>query len=227
MRTGSKLSLAACAALLLSAASAPAATVTVRCAGRGARNRDSSGTVLCASSSKGRTIAGVLRNDAGKPVAGRVTVTVSPWEPATSGIGFTVRAGEPYVVTAKADGSFSIKSNPPTKESIRFEVVADAALGVSGGAFAQADVSRQLKVTLAKLGGGRVRLTVKGTTVRMKAYILDASGYRVPGVGPKKVDGRGQATFDLGDRHGSFTYYVDAGDIGDLFWYQGRVPFKL
>lgn len=216
------------AALALLGASAQAAAVTLRCAGRGARNRDSAGTVLCAGSpSKGRTIAGVVRNDAGQPVAAKLTVTYSDWIPNTGG-GYLVRARETREVTAAGDGSFSIRSKTTTRESIRVDVVADAALGVAGGAFAQAEVSRRLNVTLTKLGSGVVRLTVKGTRVRpIKAWILGETGYQLPGVRPKNIDGRGQATFNLGSMRGRFSYYVDAGIYDDLFWYLGRPAFRL
>jgi hypothetical protein len=221
--------LASLTALGLLAASAQASTVALRCAGRGARNRDSAGTVLCASSpSKGRTVAGVVRNDAGQPVAAKLSVTYSSWTVAPNGVGYHVRPRETREVVAKADGSFSFRSSPATRESIRVDVVADTALGVAGGAFAQAQVSRQLAVTLTKLGGGSVRITVKGTRLRpIKAWILGETGYQLPGVRPKNVDGRGQATFNLGSMRGRFSYYVDAGVYDDLFWYQGRPTFRL
>ena len=93
----------------------------------------------------------------------------------------------------------------------------------------QAEVSRLLVVRIAKLGGGVVRFTVTGTTHRpLKVYVLDSSGYELSGIRPKKVDGRGQATFNLASVRGlRLTSYVDAGDVlSDLFWYQSRVPFK-
>lgn len=221
--------LAVVALLAASAAVAQAASVTLRCAGRGPRNRDSSGTVLCASSTKGRTLAGVVKDDAGKPAAARLSVTYSSWTPSPGG-GYVIRARATKEIAAKADGTFSIKDNPATKESIRVDVVADATLGVSGGAFANADVSRQLIVRTAKLGGGVVRFTVTGTRHRpLKVWVLDESGYPISGVKPKNVDGRGQATFDLSKvpRGFKLTYYVDVGRVlGDLFWYQSRVPFK-
>lgn len=220
----------AIAALLAAAgATAQASTVTLRCAGRGPRNRDSANTTLCAGSTKGRTLAGVVKDDAGKPVAASLTVTYSRWDPAPGG-GFYVRPRATKTITAKADGTFTIKDNPATKESIRVDVVADAALSVSGGAFAQAEISRQLVVRLAKLGGGVVRFTVTGTRHRpLKVYVLDSSGYPLSGIKPKNVDGRGQATFNLSSVRGlRLTYYVDPGDVlGDLFWYQSRVPFKV
>jgi len=62
-------------------------------------------------------------------------------------------------------------------------------------------------------------------------WVLDAgSGYPVPGGRAKKVDGKGQATFNLASLpHGyRAAYFVDAGDkYDDLFWYHSRVPFRL
>jgi hypothetical protein len=223
------LTVAALGLLAAFGATAQASSVTLRCGGRGARNRDSANTTLCASSAKGRTIAGVVKDDAGKPVAARLSVTYSRWIP-TGKDSFSVTAYTTKQVTAKADGSFSFKSNPATKESIRVDVVADEALGVSGGVYAQAEVSRQLVVRIAKLGGGVVRFTVTGTRHRpLKVYVLDSSGYQLSGIKPKNVDGRGQATFDLHTLPAGYrlTYFVDAGDsLNDLYWYQSRVPFR-
>jgi hypothetical protein len=222
--------LAAAAMTLLAAfgAAAQASSVTLRCAGRGPRNRDSADTTLCAGSTKGRTIAGVVKDDAGTPVAARLSVTYSRWIP-TGDSSFSVTAYATKQIVAKADGSFSFTSNPATKESIRVDVVADEAVGVSG-ASAQAEVSRRLVVRLAKLGGGVVRFTVTGTRHRpLKVYVLDSSGYPLSGIKPKRVDGGGQATFDLHTLPAGFrlTYFVDAGDsLNDLFWYQNRVPFR-
>lgn len=224
--------LLACAAVMallaLPVASAQAGTITLRCAGRGPRNTDSANTTLCAGSTKGRTLAGLVKDDAGKPVAARLTVTYSRWDPAPGG-GFYVRAYTTKQLTAKGDGTFSFKSNPATRESIRVDVVPDAALSVSGGS-AQAEVSRRLVVRIAKLGGGVVRFTVTGTRHRpLKVYVLDSSGYELSGIKPKKVDGRGQATFNLSSLPAGYrlTYFIDAGDsLNDLFWYGSRVPFR-
>ncbi len=224
---------AAVAAPLIIALSIPVAadatTLKLSCAGKGARNKDSAGTVLCAGSpSKGRAIAGTVRNDAGQPVAAKVTVTISGWTIAPNGIGYNVKPIATREVLAKANGSFSFKRNPKTRESLKFDVVADPALGIAAGVSAQAEVSRQLKVKLAKLGGGKVRITVKGTTIRpLKVYILDSFGYTLSGAKPKNVDRKGRATFDLGSMRGQFSYYVDAGKYDDLFWYQGRPKFRL
>lgn len=221
--------LATTALLAAFGATAQASSVTLRCAGRGPRNRDSANTTLCASSPKGRTIAGVVKDDVGKPVAARLTVTYSRWIPLGNS-SFSVTAYATKEIAAKADGSFSFTSNPATKESIRVDVVADAALSVSGGFGAQAEVSRRLVVRIAKLGGGVVRFTVTGTRTRpLKVWVLDSSGYQLSGIKPKNVNGRGQATFDLHTLPAGYrlTYFVDAGDsLNDLFWYQSRVPFR-
>jgi hypothetical protein len=227
-RTTALLACLAVAGPLAAAGAADASTLRLRCAGRGARNVDSAGTVLCAGSpSKGRAIAGVVRDDAGNPVAAKLIVTFSRWTPAPTG-GYHVKPYATREVTANGDGSFSFTSRTATRESIRVDVVTDPALGIALGASAQAQVSRKLAVTLTKLGGGIVRITVKGTRVRpIKVWILTESGYQLPGVRPKNVDGRGRATFNLGSMRGRFAYYVDAGVYDDLFWYLGRPPFRL
>ncbi len=221
------LAFAVAALAALAAAPAGAATLRLRCAGRGSRAVDSAGTIKCAGSpSSGRTISGVVRDDAGRPVAARLTVAYSDWIPRGTGYSITLRATRE--ITAKADGSFAIRSNPATRETIRVDVVPDAALGTAAGATAQADVARKLDVSLAKLGGGTVRVTVKGTDKRpVKVWMLYESGYQLPGVRPKNVNGSGQATFNLGSMRGRFAYSVAAGVYDDLFWYLGRPTFRL
>jgi hypothetical protein len=108
--------------------------------------------------------------------------------------------------------------------------VADPTLGITSDPSAQAEVQRQLGITVKKLVGGSVQITIKGTSIRpLKASITDSAGYYVPGVPKnKKVNAAGQATFNLGSRHGTFGYYVDGGVYDDLFWPQNRkAHFKL
>ena len=201
--------------LALAAGAAQAAQIDLQCAGKGPRNEDSAGTALCAAvPGKARVVSGVLRNDAGKPVAGKVAVTFANWIP-TAGGAFSITPESTRTIGATGNGQFSV----PVKT--------DEKLGVTPFK-AQADVSRQLQTVLKKLGGGRVRLTVKGAGKNpLKLYVLDSSGYELPGVKPKKADKGGSAVFDLGGRHGEFSYYVDAGVLGDLFW-EGPCPtFKL
>lgn len=218
--------LSALATTLPLAASADAATLKLSCAGKGPRNADSAGTVLCAAiAGKPRKIAGTVRNDAGQPVAAKIALTYSTWVPQK--IGYKIQQTSTREIVAKADGSFSFSSNTKSRESIRGDVVPDTALGV-GAARGQADVQRKLTTKLRKLGGGKVKITVKGTKFRpVKVYILDPSGYQPSGTKPKKIGRSGSVTFDLGARRGQFAYYVDAGVYDDLFWYLGRPKFRL
>lgn len=232
IRTVLLATVAALATLAFAASSAhAAATLTLACAGKGAKNKDSANTVLCAADpGKQRSIKGTIRNDAGQPVAGKVSVTYSAWSVAPNGIGYNVKPTSTTEVTAGADGTFTISSNTKTRESIKVVLVADPALGITSAPFAQAEVQRRLGITAKKLGGGSVQISVKGTSIRpLKVSITDASGYYVPGVPKnKKVNAKGQATFNLGSRHGAFGYYVDAGVYDDLFWPQNRnARFKL
>ncbi len=222
--TGALLSIA-----LVAPIAADAAELKLRCAGKGPRNKDSAGTVLCAANpGKARKIAGTVTNDAGQPVAGKLTVTYSAWTVAKNGIGYNIKPTATRTIAAKPDGTFSVSSNTKTRESIRVDLAPDPALGIAGGARAEAQVSRRLVGKLRKLGGGKIRITVKGTKLRpIKVHILDPSGYSLSGVKPKRIDRKGRASFDLGDMRGKFAYFVDAGVYGDLFWYGGRPKFRL
>jgi uncharacterized membrane protein len=217
---------AAAIALLLLAATASASELKLECGGKGPRNADSAGTVLCASApGKARALTGTVRNDSGQPVAAKVLVTFISWTPAGGG-SFNLRPESTRTIVAGADGSFSVPVKTATRLNVKFETVADAALGISVTA-AEGQVSLQIATKLKKLGGGRVRITAKGTDQPLKIYVLDSYGYELPGVKPKKAGKSGSATFNLGSRRGEFTYYVDAGPLADLFWEGARPTFKL
>jgi hypothetical protein len=221
------IAVAAGTSLALLASAAQASEVALKCDGKGPRNKDSAGTVLCAAApGKARVVSGVLRNDAGKPIAGKVTVTFANWIPAGGG-SFSVTPESTQTIAANGNGQFSVPVKTATKVTVYFESVADEKLGVSP-VKAQADVSRQLLTTIKKLGGGKVKFTAKGAgKIPLKLYILDSSGYELSGVKPKKASKAGSATFDLGGMHGEFSCYVDAGIYGDLFWEGTRGTFKL
>ncbi len=229
----SKTLLAAVAALALLAVAATAAqaaaTITLSCVGK-PRNEDSSGAKLCtANPGKAGKINGVVRNDAGQPVAGKVSVASSTWTPSTGG-GYSIKLISTTEITADAAGRFTITSNPKGRDSIKATLVADPALGITTAPAAQADMQRRLVIKVKKLGGGVEQLIVKGTSIRpLKASITDAFGYYVPGIPKtKNVDAAGKATFNLGSRTGKFGYYIEAGVYSDLFWPQARgVKFKL
>jgi hypothetical protein len=209
------------------AGTADASTLKVTCAGKGPRNRDSANTVLCAGSLSGRTLNGTVRNDAGQPVAGKVTVTFKSWTPSRGG-GFAVQPTSTRDITAQPNGQFHIHVNPATKQSLQFDLVADPALGIAAGQTVNAEVSRRLTFAVAKLGGGHVRITVRGTSVRpVKLYVLDPSGFPIPGVPSKNIDRSGRASFNLGSRRGTFSMYADLGKLRDLFWFDSRPKFHL
>lgn len=217
----------ACVALglLIFAATASAGEIKLACAGKGPRNKDSAGVVLCAAApGKARTISGTIRDDSGKPVAAKVLVSFISWTPAGGG-SFSLDTTSTKTIVADAAGKFSLPVNVTTRLNVKFEAVADEKLGISSG-FAEAQVSRRLDVKLKKLGGGKLKLTVKGASP-VKVYVLDSSGYEIPGVKAKRANKAGVAIFDLGNRHGEFSYYVDVGALADLYWEDPRHTFKL
>jgi len=211
--------------LVLFAASAGASTLSLECAGKGPHNKDSVGTVLCAAEpGVARAISGTVKDDAGKPVATKVTVTFFTWTPVKGGY-YDVDEASTRTISSNAGGAFTLPVKTDTRVTVKFSV-GDEAKGV-GPAGAEAQVSRRLDVKLAKLGGGKVKLTVKGAAgKKLKLYVLDSSGYEIPGV-PAKSTKSGTAVFNLGSRHGEFSYYVDAGVFGDLFWEERRASFRL
>ncbi len=223
------LAIATCLALAAGfATAAQAATLKLSCVGKGPRNRDSANTVLCAGGTKGRTISGTIRNDAGAPVAGRVTITTSNWVPAGGG-SFSVKAIGTRDITAKPNGTFSFTANPATRQSFKLDLAADPALGIAGGASAEAEISRLITVKITKLAGGRVRLTVGGVSVRpVKAYVLSPDGEYLAGVPRgKNIDSKGRATYNLRGKGRHFSYYIDAGKYDDIFWDHRSTKFSI
>lgn len=231
-RRAAGLALAAVtAAAALAATSASASTVKLGCKGTGARNVDSAGTVLCAApAGRSRTITGRVLNDAGAAVAATVTITRSIWIINKGSLGYTVKPTSTNTITANADGTFSFTSNPATRDSFKVEVGALPALGIAGGSFAKAEVHRQLSLKIKKLGGGAVRLTVRGTSPKnLKAQVTNADGYAIPGQRAKRLDSLGRVTFRLGGRAtGTYAIYIVRSALTDLFWDTGKPPkFRL
>ncbi len=211
--------------LLTFAAVASAGEIKLACAGKGPRNKDSDGVVLCAAApGKARTVSGTISDDAGKPVAAKILVTFISWTPQGEG-SFSLEPTSTKTISANAAGKFSLPVKVTTRLDVKFEAVADEKLGISGG-FAEAEVSRRLDVKLKKLGGGRLKFTVKGASP-VTVYVLDSSGYEISGLKPKRANKAGVAIFSLGNRHGEFSYYVDIGALADLYWEDPRHTFKL
>jgi hypothetical protein len=211
--------------ILAFAAVASAGEIKLACAGKGPRNKDSAGVVLCAAApGKARTISGTIRDDAGKPVAAKVLVFFVTWTPAGGG-SFSLETTSTKTISANAAGKFTLPVKVATRLNVKFEAVADEKLGISGG-FAEAEVARRLDVRLKKLGGGRIKFTVKGAS-SVKVYVLDSSGYELSGVKPKRTSKAGVAIFNLSGMHGEFSYYVDVGALADLYWEDPRHTFRL
>jgi hypothetical protein len=77
---------AAALVLLIVASAASASELKLKCGGKGPRNADSAGTVLCAAApGKARIISGTVGDDSGKPVAARILITFISWTPAGEG----------------------------------------------------------------------------------------------------------------------------------------------
>ncbi len=206
-------------ALLALAATASASTISLKCGGKGGRYQSEPSSISCAAKlGQSRTIEGVVRDDANKPVAGPVTVTLSKWIP--QGGYYTVEPFKTLTVSANAAGKFSYKAKTATKITARFE---------AAGAAAEAEVSRELQVKVAKLGGGKVKVTVKGAgKAPLTVYLVDTeAGYELPGTKGKKASKAGVAIFNLGRFHGAFTYSIDAGDYSDLFWAGPKPTFRI
>ncbi len=211
--------------MLAFASLAAAAEIKLACAGKGPRNKESDGVVLCAAApGKARTISGTIRDDSGKPVAARILVSYITWAPRGGG-SFSLETTSTKTISANAGGKFTLPVKVAPRLNVKFEAVADEKLGVSGG-FAEAQVSRRLDVRLKKLGGGKLKFTVKGARP-VKVYVLDSYGYEISGIKPKRANRAGVAIFSLGNRHGEFSYYVDVGKLADLYWADPRRTFHL
>ncbi len=202
--------LAVVLASLAFAASAGASTISLKCGGKGPRSQSSPSSISCAAQpGKARTIEGVVRDDTNKPVAGPVTVTLSKWVP-QDGDSYSIEKYKTLTVAADGAGKFSYAAKTETKDSIAFE---------AAGATAEAEVARELQVTVKKLGGGKVQVSAKGAgKAKIKMFLVDESGYEVPGTKGKNLGKSGTAVFDLGRFHGSFSWVFEAGIYTDLFW---------
>lgn len=206
-------------ALLALVASASASTISLKCGGKGGRYQSEPSSISCAAKlGQSRTIEGVVRDDANKPLAGPVTVTLSRWVPKDGY--YSVEAFKTLTVSANAAGKFSYKAKTATKTTVKFE---------AAGIAAEAEVSRELQVQVAKLGGGKVKVSVKGAgKAPLTIYLVDTdAGYELPGTKGKRASKAGVAIFDVGRFHGAFTYTIDAGDYSDLFWSGPKPTFHI
>jgi hypothetical protein len=204
--------------LLLSAGGAEAATLNLKCSGKGVQNKAQEyETAQCGvEAGKTRNIEGVLRNDKNKPVAGTLKVTFSNWEPQGNGA-YDITPYKTIEVKSSANGKFTIpKVTTTTEETVFIEAVGD---GESELSTVTQEVNIQRIVTLRgkKLGGGKVQVTVKGASAPAKVS-LELEGYPVSGGAARKTSKAGVAIFNLRSQHGTFGIYLDAGELTDLYY---------
>ena len=204
--------------LLLAAGGAEAATLNLKCGGKGEQVKAQEyETASCGvEAGKTRNIEGVLRNDKNKPVAGTLKVTFSNWEPQGGG-SYDITPYKTIEVKSSASGKFTIpKVTTKTEETVFIEAVGD---GESELSAVSQEVNIQRIVTLRgkKLGGGRVQVTVKGVEGPAKVS-LELEGYAVSGGAPRKPNKAGVAIFNLHGQHGTFGIYLDAGELSDLYY---------
>jgi hypothetical protein len=212
--------------LLALAASAGAATLTTKCSGGGPQNKAQEyETASCAvRAGETRQIEGVVRNDKNKPVGAKLKVTFSKWIPAGNS-SYDITPEKEVEIKAGANGKFKIPATTTTEETVFVEAIGDADLELST-VTAEVNVQRLVTATAKKLGGGKVKVTVKGASSPVKVGITDEEGYFVSGGAKRKASKAGVATFSLGNQHGTFGIFVDAGELADLYYVEAK-PIKL
>jgi hypothetical protein len=211
---------AAVVAMLAFASCAEAATLNLKCSGKGPQFKaEEYSTASCTvAAGEKRNIEGVLRNDKNKPVPGTLKVTFSNWIPQGDGA-YSVTPVKTVEIKAAANGKFKVPNvTTKTEETVFIEALGDADLELSTVA-QEVNIQRYVTATAKKLGGGKVKVTVKGATPPFKIGITDESGYFVSGGSARKANKAGSAIFDLGNQHGTFHVYLDAGEFGSLYYF--------
>jgi hypothetical protein len=219
--------LAAVLALMAFAASAEAATLTLKCSGKGPQSKAAEfSTAECTvAAGQKRNLEGVLRNDKNVPVAGTLKVTFKSWIPQGNG-SFSITPEKTIEIKAAANGKFKVPNvTTKTEETVFIEAVGDPDSELSAVA-QEVNIQRYVTATAKKIGGGKVKVTVEGAALPFKVAITDESGYYVSGGSPRKASKAGAAVFDLHGQSGTFNIYVDAGEVGDLYYLDPK-SFKL
>lgn len=226
-RTTSTLALVVIGLVLLWAASgADAASLAIKCSGEGPQNKAQEyETASCAvAPGEKRTVEGVLRNDKNKPVAGKLMVTFSTYIPAGGGA-YDVTPQKHIEIQASASGKFKIPVSAPatTESALYIEALGDETKEVTPVA-QEVEIMRYVTAVAKKLGGGKVRVTVKGIPGTVKIGITE-EGYPATGGATRKAK-NGVATFDLGSDHGTFGILVQGGAVTELYYIDSK-PFTL
>ena len=212
--------------LLALATSAQAASLNLKCSGKGEQVKAQEyETAQCTvEGGKSRNIEGVLRNDKNKPVAGKLKVTISDWNLAPEGGAFDIEPTKTFEIKAAASGKFKVPVTTTTEETVYIEAIGDTELEVSA-LTQEVNIQRYVSATAKKLGGGRVQVTVKGVDGPFKVQV-EQEGYPASGGAPRKANQAGVAVFDLAHPNGEYGIYVEAGELTDLYYIDSH-PFTL
>jgi hypothetical protein len=213
--------------LLLAAAGAEASSLSLKCSGHGPQTKAQEyETAECAvEAGQTRNIEGVLRNNKNKPVAATIKVTFSKWEPQGGGA-YNITPYKTIEVRSGANGKFTVpKVTTKTEETVFIEAPEDFEAEVSP-VTQEVNIQRLVTVRGKKLGGGKVKVTVKGAEGKLKVGLTEEEGYYVSGGAPRKLSKAGTAVFDLHGQRGTFGILLDAGEYSDLYYVDSQ-PVKL
>jgi hypothetical protein len=213
--------------LLALATSAQASSLNLKCSGKGIQNKAQEyETASCTvEAGKTRNIEGVLRNNKNKPVASTLKVTISDWNLAPGGGAFDIEPTKTFEIKAAANGKFKVPNvTTKTEETVFIEAVENFESEVSP-VVQEVNIQRYVSATAKVLGGGKVKVTVKGIEGPFKVAITEEYGYPAPGGASRKAK-NGTATFNLHGARGTFGISVDAGELTDLYYIDAH-PFKL
>jgi hypothetical protein len=213
-------------ALFAVVSGAQAATLNLKCSGKGIQNKAQEYETASCTVEKGKTrnIEGVLRNDKNKPVAGTLNVTFSNWIPQGEGA-YDITPQKTIQVKSGANGKFKIPNvTTKTEETVFIEAIGDGESELSPVS-QEVNIQRYVSAVAKKLGGGKVQVTVKGIEGPFKVQI-EQEGYPVSGGAPRKANKAGVVVFDIAHGNGEYGIYVEAGELSDLYYIDSH-PFTL
>jgi nitrogen regulatory protein PII len=213
--------------LLALATGAQAATLTTKCSGKGPQNKAQEyETASCAvEAGQKRNIEGVVRNDKNKPVATTLKVTFSNWEPQGGGV-YNITPQKTIEVKSAANGKFKVPNlaAPKTEETVFVEAPENGDAELST-VTTEVNIQRLITATVKKLGGDKVKVTIKGAPSPFKIGIIE-EGYPASGGAARKANKAGSATFNLRGTYGELGVLFEGGAAGELFYFAGKT-FKL
>jgi hypothetical protein len=202
--------------------SAQAASLNLKCSGKGPQTKAQEySTASCqVEAGQKRSIEGVLRNDKNKPVASKLKVVLSEWVPQGGGA-FDITPYKEFEVKSAANGKFKIPNlTTKTEETVFIEALSSEDAGVSP-VTTEVNFQRIVTATVKKQGTS-VKVTIKGAAAPLKIGITEEEGYFVSGGAAKKTNKAGVAIFHLGNQHGLFNVFFEAGELTDLYYFVAK-----